>query len=361
MSEKTDNPGAQDAAKPESVISAPDASDKKKSGGLVRAFIFIIVLIIIAVAGLAASGQLKSILESAKSSFSKADISSTRTGIPEPANDTVTEADTGHMVTTTEPEAPEPRQDIQTEFETPPEPVMPASQPATEPATVSSHEIQTLLATIDSLRSEMSRMEESQLTLRKGLNEQQQMNLQVRLRWITDPASRLPQIQLAWEEISLMVNLTATQRNSAEKMHTLARKSGRDLRNWQDALVKWADALSVTAHEDILPQPEHPWLAWVVGQFHLRQAPSIEARRLDGLRTRLLLTARQLSLESWPEQGVWQALHAELLLQVQAMQKQDQTLAIELGLPDNFEAIRADINLIRETASQWAQNGQGET
>jgi len=379
MSEKKENPDNTADNQAEMVISASAAdassdshSDKesshKKSTSSRGKIITVIILIILIVAGaLATNGQLQSLIESTKTNLA----SLNENGTPE-------------TTPTAVPAAPEP--DFQTEAaveadpapETIPE-AEPAIQPeatskmATEPvtppvseppaidamATISSNEISALLTTIDSLRGELSRMEESQYALRTGLSEQQHMNLQVRLRWITDPASRLPQIQLAWEEISLMVNLTAEQRATAEQMHVLARDSSRALRNWQDALVHWADALSVPTHEDILPQPEHPWLAWIVGQFHLRQAPTIEARRLASLRTQLLMVARQLSLESWPEQGAWQTLHAELLLQLKAMRKQDESLTVELGLPDNFEATQADINRIRKAAKVWAANAEG--
>jgi len=242
-----------------------------------------------------------------------------------------------------------------------PEPESVQTAPVVEaPASVSSEQVDGLLATIGSLRGELRSMEDSQRTLQAGLLEQQQVNLQARLRWIIDPSARLPQMQMAWEEISLMPGLSAGQRATAEQMHNLARDSGTTLRSWQEALEKWADALTVPAHEDVLQKPEHPWLAWLVGQFHLRQAPSVETRQLAVLRQRLLTVASQLALESWPEPGDWQALRAELLLHAKKMQPRENNVPVELGLPDDFNAIQADIKKVRETAQQWAQSGQGE-
>jgi len=215
-----------------------------------------------------------------------------------------------------------------------------------------------LLHSIDGLRTALWRLEESQQVLQHSLIEQQQMNRQVRLRWIADSESRLPQIQLAWEEISLLPGLNDEQRQQAVEMHTLARANVQRLHQWQGNLHKWADALMTPVHENVLPQPENAWLAWIVGQFQLRQAPSQEARALADLRGRLLDSARQLTLQSWPDQSAWQRLHAELLLQIKAMQTGDEKEAVQTGLPVDFEGIQTDITTLRQTAQQWANNLQ---
>jgi len=226
-------------------------------------------------------------------------------------------------------------------------------------AAVTSSEVDALLTVIDQLRTEMQQLKGAQQSLHDGLLEQQQMNTHVRLRWIADPSSRLPQMQLAWEEISLLPGLTAQQRQLAEDMHRLARIDAQHLTQWKGSLQKWAEALATPVHADILPQPEQPWLAWVVGQFQLRQAPSLEAKRLADLRSRLLDAARQLSLESWPAEGAWQSLHAELLLHIKAMQSDDATAIVETGLPLSFAPIQHDIRTLRQAARQWVSEAQG--
>lgn len=215
-----------------------------------------------------------------------------------------------------------------------------------------------LLFSIDSLRTALWRMEESQQLLKQSLVEQQQMNLQVRLRWIADSGSRLPQMQLAWEEISLLPGLNEQQRQQAVEMHALARANVQRLKQWQGSLHKWAEALMTPVHENVLPQPEHAWLAWIVGQFQLRQAPSQETRMLADLRGRLLDAARQLTLQAWPNQAAWQRLHAELLLQITAMQKSADETIIETGLPVDFAGIKLDIHMLRKTAEQWVSDVQ---
>jgi len=244
--------------------------------------------------------------------------------------------------------------------------ITPALVPTTvDTPAITSEEVAALLSTIAQLRMEMQQLQASQHSLQDGLLEQQDMNKHVRLRWIADPASRLVQIQLAWEEISLLPGLSDQQRQLAVRMHALARADVQRLQQWQAALSKWADALAMPLHANVLPKPDQAWLAWIVDQFQLRQAPTQEARRLSDLRSRLLDVARQLSLESWPNQGAWQRLQAELLLQIQSMQhasnpnSADDT--IDTGLPADFSAIQVDIATLRQSAIDWLHDApQGE-
>jgi len=243
-------------------------------------------------------------------------------------------------------------------------PVMPVELVAvnTPTPTVTSEEVGALMAVIKQLRMEMQQLESSQQSLQDGLLEQQQMNRHVRLRWIADPVSRLVQIQLAWEEISLLPGLTDQQRQQAVNMHALARANVQRLQQWLGALSKWADALATPLHVNVLPKPEQAWLAWIVDQFKLRQAPSQEAKGLADLRSRLLELARQLHLEAWPNQAAWQRLHAELLLQLEAMQDGDGRAdeMIDTGLPADFESIQIDIRTLRQTAMQWLHDDSAQ-
>ena len=234
----------------------------------------------------------------------------------------------------------------------PPQPVQPAPPPQ---SSASSEEVSNLLSTIEGLRGDLEAMNAAQGALRESIRRQQQMNLQVRLRWISDPDSRLPQIKLAWEEISLLNSLSESQRGQAEEMHTLARDSEERLRQWREHLHKWADTLVIPEHHNILPKADHPWLGWITGQFRLYRAPTEENRRQARLRQNLIQAANRLALEEWPAEGDWQKLRAELLLQAKAGEPADSSAAVDLGLPENFDAIRADIDSLRQTAKQWQE------
>jgi hypothetical protein len=225
-------------------------------------------------------------------------------------------------------------------------------------------ELSEVTKTLDSLRNdsianlsaELNQVAEAQKALRSSLQEQQQMNLQLRLRWITDPASRLPQIKLAWEEISLMDGLSGEQRVKAEEMHVLARNAVQELRQWRASMQKWADTLAVPLHKDILPKTNYPWLDWAIGQFHLRPAPTEEARQLIRLKNELKNVISQLAAETWPAKNDWQQLRAQLVLQARSRQIGHSTEPVEPDLPSSFETIKTDINTLQQTAQQWLEH-----
>lgn len=243
-------------------------------------------------------------------------------------------------------------------------PPLPASSAALTavPASVTpaaGEEVKRLLATIDSLRGELAAMQQAQQQMTASMHDQQQMNLQVRLRWLNDPSSTLAQTQQTWEEISLLLDLSPQQRDEAQQMQRLAAQSVHQIQQWREALVKWSNTMNEPAYRDVLPKPDHPWLAWLVGQFHLYQAPSGEARKLDVLRADLLDAARHLSLELWPDKAAWQSLRAALLLQVEAMYKGRGEAVPDLGLPDDLDVLAQNIDRLHETALRWRSAGRG--
>jgi hypothetical protein len=205
------------------------------------------------------------------------------------------------------------------------------------------------------LSSELNQVAEEQKTLRASLHEQQQINLQVRLRWISNPASRLPQIKLAWEEISLLGGLSAEQHAKAEEMHNLARDTIQKLNQWQASLQKWADTLAVPVHKDIILKPAQPWLAWAAGQFHLRPAPSGETRKLTRLKNKIENIIGGMTVETWPAENDWQQLRAQLVLRARSQQPKDSTEPVKLNLPKSFRSIQSDINTLQQTAQQWLE------
>ncbi|MFQ5519403.1 MAG: hypothetical protein ACE5E3_05315, partial [Mariprofundus sp.] len=195
-----------ESAADQSTESAKKPVVKQSSGS--RVLMFLLLIIVLVLAGLAAGGQLQPLYEKVMASFAdtqSADLST----------------DTEPLLVATEPDAP------LVATETKPEPeIEPFSAPEKpeQPAGLND-EVSELLSTIHQLRLEMRDMILSQRALQDGLIEQQQMNVQVRLRWIADPASRLSQVQLAWEEISLLPGLSESQRAEATDMHSLARSN----------------------------------------------------------------------------------------------------------------------------------------
>ena len=329
----------------ESTNTKEQGTAEQKKGSHIRLILLLIVVVLSA--GLMATGQLKPLHHSFAGWVASLSV---RPTAPAPPPKLATSEEVQQLLSKIET--------LQSELSQ----LQPSSQPD-DMAEKLSTEITTLTETLDVLRtdtitnlsSELNQLAEEQKILRSSLHEQQQVNLQVRLRWITDPVSRLPQIKLAWEEISLLGGLNAEQHAKAEEMHTLARDSIQKLRQWQTSIQKWADTLAVPVHRDIIPKPEQPWLAWAASQFHLRPAPSEEASQLSHLRNQLENLISQLTTETWPAENDWQQLRAQLLLQVRSQQAEDSTEAIELNLPDSFKTIQADINTLQQTAQQWLE------
>ncbi|RLL52156.1 hypothetical protein D8Y20_07660 [Mariprofundus sp. EBB-1] len=348
--------GAESSEKQKKTSKATSKATSKKSSNTGVYIVAFILLIAAILGGLKLTGQLQPLYASLISS-----VATESADVVEPVERLVPQAvipqaetlNTSAQLEHSQPMTSAVSSDVPSDVQNQPADVAPNEMAAAIPA-VSDAAINELLLSIDSLRSTLSQLEESQQTLQQRLLEQQRMNRQVRLRWIADSDSRLAQMQLAWEEISLLPGLNEQQRQQAVEMHTLARTNVLRLYQWQGNLKKWAEVLSTPVHENVLPTPEQPWLAWIVGQFQLRHAPSQEARRLSDLRGRLLDSARQLTLQTWPDQSAWQRLHAELLLQIKSMQAGD--AKVEIGLPVDFEGIQTDINTLRETARQWSSD-----
>ncbi len=365
MSEKEDKPefqgGNSGPRLTEAVIAAaesePSGNDEKSSSGILKFFIFLLIVIAIVAGGLASNGQLIPMLESAKTTINeKLAILNAST---ESDGFTLGEQTADDPASTASPtpefEALQNELDAEATAEQTPE--FEQTDTLIEPVNPSSERVSELLATIDGLRNEIGTMESSHRALRKQMHEQQQENLQARLRWITDPANRLPQLELAWSEISKLPDLSDNQRKTASQMHSMALKSTHAVQSWQVELNNWADKFALPEEKEITVKPEYPWLAWLAGQFHLRRAPTAEALKLAKLRDRLLESGRLLSLEKWPNQADWLILRNDLLL---AASKLNNAQPVELGLPEDFSAMQRDIESIRSTAAKWAEGKKGE-
>ena len=310
-----------------------------------------LILVVALLGGLAAKGQLKPLYQSL---IDRVGGLSANTPAPPPAPKLATSEEIQHLLNKID--------NLQSKLMSKQSSPQPSTQPDDMAGKLST-ELNEMAKALEVLRndaianlsSELNQVAEEQKSLRNSLQEQQQINLQVRLRWISNPASRLPQIKLTWEEISLLGGLSAEQHAKAEEMHNLARDTIQTLNQWQASLQKWADTLAVPMHKDIIPKMEHPWLAWAAGQFHLRPAPSDEARQLIRLKTEIEDIISNLTVEIWPAENDWQKLRAQLVLLARSQQAEGSTEPVELNLPSNFKSIQSDINTLQQTAQQWLE------
>lgn len=249
-----------------------------------------------------------------------------------------------------------------------PEPVVEIEPPVEEPVNqASSEEISNVLDAMEALQGELRSLREQQRALEKTQHSVQVMQLRTRLRWITNKANHLPQLQLAWEELTLMPILSSTERERARAMLTLSEKRLSELQNWQQTLQTHAESLSRSEHANIIPAFENRWLNWIAEQFSVRSSLSEEEANDAKLQAQLINTSRNIEIERWPDAKAWLQLRATLQLRVisselpaseraTSEEGDESPSTIDLGLPESFEPIKADINLLRQVAETWLED-----
>jgi len=241
-----------------------------------------------------------------------------------------------------------------------PEPIAePIAEPEPTPEVISasSDEVNRMLAAMDQLQGELNSLHQQQQQLKAQQQAVQRMQLRARLRWVTNPANHLAQIQLAWEEIALMPMLSADERQQAEAMLAMAEKNLQALQSWQQIMQLQADALTIQEHANIIPAFENRWLNWIAEQFSVRPSLSQEEAEDAKLHELLLKTSRNIEVEQWPDAKAWLQLRATLQLRMVAAVTTDSAEA-KLDLPESFNAIRADMDQLRQTAATWMEQLQ---
>jgi len=220
----------------------------------------------------------------------------------------------------------------------------------------SSEEINRALNAMNMLQGELTTLRQQQQALEQQQRAVQLMQLRTRLNWITNSTNHLPQLQLAWEEISLMPVLTSDERNQAQAMLKLAQEKLNQLQSWQQLLHRTAESLTRKEHDNIIPAFENSWLNWIASQFSVRHSLSREEADDASLQETLINTSRNIEMEVWPESRAWLELRARLQLRLIAGNEEEtptENLAVQL--PESFDAIRSDIDTLRSTAAVWLE------
>ena len=216
---------------------------------------------------------------------------------------------------------------------------------------------------IQDLSQSLQQVQHTQQQIRAAQSSVELMQLHSRLSWIVHPASHLPQIRLAWEEIVLLPSLSPAQHQQASKMLALAQKRSEDMAHWQQALHRLLKAYTLPTSKprnllaDWLPHSGSfaPLSQWLIQTFNIHPiAHTSNAQRLAE-QQQLQGMQQQLAEEAWPDPRAWAALRSRLQLQALQQPKQ-QTLT----LPEDFTPIQNDLNLLRQTARQWLQESQHE-
>jgi len=240
--------------------------------------------------------------------------------------------------------APQPAPRMQ---ETPPaiETPEPNRASASAPPAASSAEVRSLLDAMRALQTEMQHLREQTAALREALARREWLDLRDRLRHIAAPNTLLPDMASDWREISLIPRLNDEERDLASRMQALAEQDAAKLSALEGELERLAKRLPVARSPNVLPQPNQPWLANIVGRFELRRAASADARADATLRHRLLRTARDLATQNWPDAATWRHLLMDI--------RERFGDAAGLKLPSRLEDLQEDASRMHETASSW--------
>jgi len=223
--------------------------------------------------------------------------------------------------------------------------------------------ITTLQGNIQGLQSELQTLRQQQQDVTHSQSMLESMQLHSRLSWIMKHNSHLPQIKLAWQEISLLPSLTAEQRSLAESMLKLAEQRQNDVHQWQQEIDHLIINLKPNEYDNIIPtaiaaDASNPWLQWFLQQFSLKRSQSSQEMALLTLKNTLLHIKQGMNLEQWPVGTAWTTLRAQLQLRLVAQfneSKTDDKQAATLQLPENFDAIQADVKQLRQAAQSWLE------
>ena len=231
-----------------------------------------------------------------------------------------------------------------------------SAAPAESATPLSAQQAAQLMTAIQQLQDQLQQLRSDNEQLHKALATQQRLDLRSRLRLIADPATRLAQLALLWQDVSLSPVLSADQRNEAISMTAAAREALTQNQQWQQRLDVWIVRLAAPGSgPDLIPHFDHPWLAWLARQFHFRPAPTNGSSGSRVLRQKLIEIRRGMTIESWPDTKVWQPLRAELIL-INASSAKAGGKTAQLELPNNFKAIRQAVAALHETANRWLES-----
>jgi hypothetical protein len=182
------------------------------------------------------------------------------------------------------------------------------------------------------------------------------MDLNSRLRLIADPATRLKQLSLLWQDVSLSPVLSDARREQAVSMAAAANQALTENNLWLQRLNRFIAETGASASGlDLIPHFSHPWLAWLAGQFHLRPATGETDKGNVILHEQLVRIRDGMTIESWPSAHDWQPVRAELILLASAAQKPGATAPATLGLPDDFKTMRQAVANLHALARQWLE------
>ncbi|OIO69440.1 MAG: hypothetical protein COW19_06170 [Zetaproteobacteria bacterium CG12_big_fil_rev_8_21_14_0_65_55_1124] len=200
---------------------------------------------------------------------------------------------------------------------------------------------------INRLQGELSDVQAEREQLKQELKTSKAIELRVWLSLLASPDTRLSHRIGMWGYLASLPSLDESEQGKAREMGMMLQHDRTKLAAMRKLLKQLAETIPAAQQVDIIPKPENPYLAWLIGAFHLRHAPSVAEQEHAGLRRQLLDMEHALSIEDWPEPRAWRRL-------LSAVRDQLSDTA-DADLSESMDDIRVDIDVSRKAAADWME------
>lgn len=208
-----------------------------------------------------------------------------------------------------------------------------------------------LMQALDGLSARMQSLEEALSARREALEAERRTMFELGLARAAAPGGTLAEVAAGWR-IAAAAAPAGPARQAARERAREAARLVREALEAHRALARAAEALRAPWEpHNLIPQPDNPWLARLVGWVRLYRAPPRDVARRAELAARLRAVAEGLLLGEAPAADRWEALRAEALLDLRALGRRD------LRLPRALAPIAARARALREAARARLEGG----
>ncbi len=189
-----------------------------------------------------------------------------------------------------------------------------------------------LVQAMDELSARLDALEQLLRTRQTALAAERRSLLLLGLARAAAPHASLAEIASGWR-LAAVAETDPKAREEAKAHADEAERALAEAMKARHALLAAAETLaSRWRAENVIPTPDNPWLARLVGWIHLYRAPPKEAARRAQLAVHLRALADDLLFGRAPSDASWEPLRAEVLLALRAQGKR-------LALPRSLAAI----------------------
>lgn len=176
-----------------------------------------------------------------------------------------------------------------------------------------------LLQAMDALSARMQSLEHALAARERAIEAERRMMLELGLARAASPDATLAEIAAGWR-MAAAAELPGVAKQRARQQAEEAARLVREALQAHRVLGRVAQALQAPWRpRNVIPAPDNPWLARLVGWVRLYRAPPDEVEQRRELAMRLQSVAEGLLLGQAPADEEWDTLRAEALLQLRRL------------------------------------------